>query len=361
MITGFAEKAAHDVQAVRRLAQYLLEIDSLGNVNFHHNPYGPLLVIAVVGPVEQSLVEDSGATEGVLLEIGLGRTTPYVVSRRFRKQLTPELRILARHKYFVLSRAQYLLLAPHVLRLMQCITDDHVRARRSGNMEDPFIVSASTVRVRRYAKEIAHWSTWERLVRGICFDIDSRDAYLVADLCKITLLSPWLAHEVSGLHGFVTRCLDGYSPNSSYERLMRNKYSSEAVNALKRHSLPDYAILELLKLMRKHQLIEFLMYATGCYFELTPVHRSAQKSLPKLQERILLPNREGKAQFGNSQMSARVICLNGRLNVEVAPSDAAKKLVPSSEELYDPNQMDIDEIMFGLGEVEYDFNSEPLF
>ncbi len=217
MITNPVEKAAHDVQVVRRLAQYLIEIDSEGAVSCQYNPHDSLCVIAVVGPVEQSLVEGVGAIQGLLLEVGLGHTAPYSASCRFREELWPKLYIAARRKYFALSRAQYLLVAPHLLRLMQEITDDHVRARRSGGMEDPFIVSASTVRVRRHAGEVVNWSKWKHRVRGICFDIDSRDTHLVADLCKITLRSQWLAHEVSGLKGFVTRCLEGYSQTSSFE------------------------------------------------------------------------------------------------------------------------------------------------
>lgn len=367
MITGFAEKAARDVQVVRRLAQYLIEIGPGGAITCQHNPIGPLSVIAVVGPVEKALVEGVAPTEGLLLEVGLGHAAPYKRSMRFirHRGLLPSsagFDIRFRHKYFALSKAQYLSVAPCLLRLMQEITDNHVRARRSGNMEDPFIIFASNLRVRRHAGEVVHWEIWQRLVRGIRFDIDARDEYLVADLCKITLYSQWLAHEVSGLHGFVTRCLERYSPGSSYERLMRNKYSAAAVQALRRPSLTDYTVFELLKKMRKHRLVEFLAYVTNCYHEPTLVHVCAQKALPKLKQRMLLPVQVGDVSLSVARMNARVHSLNGRLNVEVVPSGAAKNLAPDSDQLYDPNQIEIDEFMLEISSNEYDFGcDEPLF
>ncbi len=143
---------------------------------------------------------------------------------------------------------------------------------------------------------------------------------------------------------------------------MRNKYSSVAVEALHRPSLYDYVSWEFLKTMREHQMFEFLLYVTGLYSQTTPVHTSAQKALPNLRERITLPSREGEI-FGAALISARVLCLNGRLNVEMTPSDAARKSVSTTGDgLYDPNQMEIDELMFALSDIEYDFdNDEPLF
>ncbi len=78
--TGKEEKPARDAIRVRRDARGYIELGEDGRViDCHVQPNGKLAVIAVVAPLEMG--------HGVVLEIGLNRTTPYRVVERTQSGL----------------------------------------------------------------------------------------------------------------------------------------------------------------------------------------------------------------------------------------------------------------------------------
>ncbi|MFA6494846.1 MAG: hypothetical protein WC246_00565 [Candidatus Paceibacterota bacterium] len=235
-----------DVDLVSREAQYVLILykeDGIYDVTLKRNPDGKLSIIAVIG---------EGTFQGVryplalLCEIGLRRGKPYQAP--YARDASGKL-ILWRRTWFTLTFDQYRAVAPHILSILQGITDETSRAWLFGNRKAPRTVFLSVQRWNRKKRSAETVSKKVAYINGVRFSVLPKEEFLIKDLYWAEAhLNQDIARITEGLAYFIGQSLGPYMkrrPNrKDFFSLRRTKRIKEKLLS---SSLPLHLKMKLLK------------------------------------------------------------------------------------------------------------------
>jgi len=252
-----------DVETVRKEARFVFDICS-PRLEIFPNPSGRLGVIAVVGPSEFG-----GRTyrETDLCEVGIGVSRPYHRSGKPMQllQLGEKTEIPRRRKWFTLSKAQYLAVAPALFELLQRLTIEKVFSWKHGFFsDDPYLVRTERNYWSRHQRKFFHLVTWKPQPSGVRFSVSKKDKLLLSDIYWVEFDSPMAKRRLSGLAKYIDLLASPYKKGFQ-RRFSTLKGVAEAEISLTwlRRRAP-YLLPEILRFIPKGEKNPFW----SCYAEL---------------------------------------------------------------------------------------------
>jgi hypothetical protein len=186
----FCEKAARDVELIKRDARVVVLISVENKVQIYHNLEFKINTIGIIGPG----TSPSGHLfqEALLEEIGISRTRPYhkgKVPEACQKEGEPKA-ITYRYGGFFLTKEQYLAVAPAVFGIIQQLADQRVAQWQSGTPDNKFYVSGAKSWYNKTAERLEFQSTKSGTVEidtGARFSV-SLEGFFAQDILRTGLL-----------------------------------------------------------------------------------------------------------------------------------------------------------------------------
>src|SRR3989344_3175492 len=248
---GLSKKEAgklvsQDVETVCRRAQLIIDLSSdnsgSGFIFPRENPKGKLMVIAIIGPgtgLPGTPIEGKSFERALLAEIGISRAKPYRTSHTPRRNLSRQgERTLWRRKWFLLSKSQYLRVAPSLFTCIQILANERIRSWK----HQSFVMKTQIALWKSRSNRVIVNMVKSEIERGCCFAFDYRDAMMLADLFATEFKHEATKRQIKGLSNCIGKCLSPY--RSFTQSFWRLKAAKNIRRQLRITGLPHYLQVE---------------------------------------------------------------------------------------------------------------------